>query len=155
MWKVIGSAITALFLVLVAGPRNEKFSKFKAVETYEIRPGILMMPRYALDGQVCEIGLERRHYSPGKIYLSSTLSSKDIDQIVDELAPANERGPMVKEDGGLEDLILESGTQLTTMVSYENISVKTYSNVSPSSNKRKIVADDIAATITWKNRKCN
>ena len=31
---------------------------------YEIRPGVLVMPRYAQDGQVWEVGMEKRRYSP-------------------------------------------------------------------------------------------
>jgi len=107
MSKLVGLTFAAVFLLLVARPQNDKFLKYKTVEAYEVRPGILMMPGYSKNGEVCEIGLERRHYSPEKIYLDSALSRKEIDQITDELVPANERGSKTKTIGG--DLISEVG----------------------------------------------
>jgi hypothetical protein len=47
-----------------ASAQSSRFSKYKTVEAYEIGPGILMMPNFSSDGQVCEIGLEILHYSP-------------------------------------------------------------------------------------------
>jgi hypothetical protein len=61
MSKLFGLVVVAMFLLPTVNPAHEKFAKYKAVEAYEIRPGILMMPRYSADGQVCEIGLEKLH----------------------------------------------------------------------------------------------
>jgi hypothetical protein len=142
-----------MFIFLAAKPRNEKFSKYKAVEAYEIRPGILMMPRFAEDGQVCEIGLDRLHYTPEIIHLDSDLSREDIDGIVAELVPAEERGPKTGVLGG-RDSITVIGPGMTTSVNYENISVEIESHLL-SSRKRSISVDyGIAATIHWKHRKC-
>lgn len=152
MSKLIGLACAVVLLIPGAKPQTDQFSKYKAVEAYEIRPGILMMPRYSADGQVCEIGLERRRYSPEVIRLDSTLSRKEIDEIVDELAPARERG--AKETGFGHDLISLSGPGMSTVSTYENISIEVYSRVSPASKKHEIVSDDIAAAIKWKNREC-
>lgn len=153
MSKLVGLACSAMLLLLAARPQSDRFSKYKAVEAYEIRPGILMMPRYSADGQVCEIGLERRHYSPEEIHLDSTLSRNLIDQIADELAPASERGKRITEIG-MGGLIVQAGNGITTNTEYENVSIQIYSNVLPPSRKREIVVDDVAATIHWKNRKC-
>jgi hypothetical protein len=38
------------------------------------------MPRYSADGQVCEIGIEKRHFSPEEISLNSGLSGTEINQ---------------------------------------------------------------------------
>jgi hypothetical protein len=149
--KLIGLACTFKLLFVAMRPQSDKFPSYKAVEAYEIRPGILMMPRYAADGQVCEIGLEKRHYSPELIRLDSTLSRKEIDEIVDELAPSNERGP--KEAGLLGDLTSIDGVSLTTSSMYENISIEIYSKLLPG-KKLQIAQEDVAATVKWKNRKC-
>src|SRR5271154_3302293 len=69
MLKLIVLAFAAVLLLAAANPEHDKFAKYKSVEAYEIRPGILMMPRYSSDGQVCQIGLEKLHYSPETIRL--------------------------------------------------------------------------------------
>ncbi|MDP9264473.1 MAG: hypothetical protein M3O85_09160 [Acidobacteriota bacterium] len=154
MSRLIGLAFAAALLLPSANPVREQFAKYKAIEAYEIRPGILMIPSYAEDGQVCKIGLERRHYSPEVIRLDSGLSRKEIEQIVDELAPVDERGSRTTALGG-RDQISEFGHGLVTSSEYENISIQIYSAVFPTSKKHEMVADDIAATIRWNNRKCH
>ena len=151
MSKLIGSAFAAMLLLISANPVRETFAKYKAIEAYEIRPGIIMMPRYSVDEQVCEVGLEKLHYSPEIIRLDSTLSSKELDQIFDELAPANERGP--KSDIG-GPVIVERGQGMTTTTDYENVTIQIYSAVSRAAGQGGITASDVAATIKWKNRKC-
>jgi hypothetical protein len=48
---LVGSAVNTS----VAGSQTEdQFKRYKAVEAYEVRPGVLMMPRYDSGGQVCE-----------------------------------------------------------------------------------------------------
>lgn len=126
-------------------------AKYKAVEAYEIRPGILMFPAYSADGQVCEIGLEKHHYSREMIRLDSTLSRADVDSIVDELAPASERGP--KSQDPLDDLMLVVGPGRTRFEQYENVTVQIDSAEIPIS-KKKSIFDDVDAVIIWKHRKC-
>lgn len=152
MSKLIGVICTFVLLFLAMKPHSDRFSKYKAIETYEIRPGILMMPRYSDNGQVCEIGLERRHYSPEMIRLDSSLSRKEIDEILDELVAADERGPKSKDFG--ENLIDIAGHGMTTNIGYENVSIQIYSETLPASRHREIVANDIVATVHWNNRKC-
>ncbi len=152
MSKIIGLACTFIFLFLAMKPQSDKFSKYKVVETYEVRPGILMMPRYSDSGQVCEIGLETRHYSPKMIRLDSNLSRTEIDEILEELVPTDDRGPKSKDFG--ENLIDLVGQGSTTNRGYENVSIQIYSKVVPASRSREIVANDIVATVHWKNRKC-
>ena len=148
MSKLAGLACTTMLLLLAATSQSDKYSKYKAVEAYEVRPGILMMPRYSSDGQVCEIGLERRHYSPEKVALDSGLSRKEIDQIADEIVPADERGPKTTALGG-RDQIVEAGHTLVTYIEYENVLIQIYGGDSPKCNE-----GNVAATIRWTNRKC-
>ena len=154
MLKLIGLACTAILLLFVAKPQSDKFSKYKTVEAYEIRPGILMVPTYSTDGQVCEIGIERRHYMPDKVTLSSGLSREEINQICDELAPVNERGSRptnLLERGG----VMQEGNTLLTSEEYENVSISIYSEALSASSGSELHIKNVAATITWKHRKCN
>jgi hypothetical protein len=151
MSKLIKAVWIVLALISVAraqtAQHNGHFSKFKAVEAYEIRPGILMMPRYAQDGGVCEIGLEPLHYMPDQVKTNPSLSRETIDQIVDELAPADERGPRTKLFGG-RDVTELGGLTVTTVVEDENVSVQI------ASRDRSNPSDYVAVVIRWKNRRC-
>ena len=152
MSKLIGPVLAAMLLLVAANPDRERFARYKAVEAYEIRPGILMMPRYSADGQVCEIGLEKLHYSPEKIRLDSSLSRKEIDQIFDELVPTAARGPkptVLLEQG----MTTFSGRGMVSDEEYQNVSIQTYSNVL-SEEKDAVKVDEVTATLKWKNRKC-
>jgi hypothetical protein len=112
-----------------------------------------MMPTFSTDGQLCEIGLERLHYTPGKITLSSDLSRQEIYQIIDELAPLNERG--AKATNPLEQGVVDrEGNALVSSEEYENVSIRIYSEASPGSSQHEISATDVVATVTWKHRKC-
>jgi hypothetical protein len=150
--KILAGVICAMTLVFCAAKAQDaRFLNYKSVEAYEIRPGILAMPRYSADGQVCEIGLETRHYSPETIRLDSALSREEIDQIADELAPASERGPRTMGD---MDLIDRVGRGVTSTSAYKNVQIQIYSAVSPASKKHEIAMADVAATIKWTKQKC-
>ncbi len=138
-----------LLPLILANSPGDKFAKYKAVEAYEIRPGIFMMPSYAKDGQVCEIGLERRRYSPEAIQLDGGIPDKDLNDIVDELAPDAERGP--KDEIERTD---EDGGGMTTYRNYENVSVQIFSHVLNNARRDMKVERNIAVSISWKNRKC-
>jgi hypothetical protein len=147
--KILSAA--GVLLLLIVSPQKNPMAKYKAVEAYEVRPGILMFPTYSEDGEVCEIVLERRHYSPEMIRLDSNLSREDVDAIVDELAPASERGP--KSGNTLGDLMLVDGLGMTTLEQFENVTVKIESAVVAKSKKATTV-DEVAAVIIWKHRQC-
>jgi hypothetical protein len=151
MTRLLGSICTVIVLLL-AVRSGDKFSNYKAIETYEIRPGIVMMPRYSPDGKVCEIGLERRHYSPEAVNLDSSLSRSEIDRVFDELVPAGEKGPKLDDFGA--NLIFQSGRSITTTIGYENVSFQIVSQQLATSTQDVSVEAVIVATIHWKNRKC-
>jgi hypothetical protein len=74
MLKLVGLGLTVVLVLnaaLTAQP--QQFEKYRKVEAYEVRPGLLVMPRYASDDEVCEIGLERLLYSPELIRLDPAL----------------------------------------------------------------------------------
>jgi len=151
MSKLIGVALIATLLLPSANLAREQFAKYRAIEAYEVRPGILMMPRYSDDGHVCEIGLEKLHYSPDKIRLDSSLSRTEVDEIFDELVPVAQRGERLKGIAG--NLSTESGQDLTTNIEFDNVSIQIYAQIL-SASKRRTIVDEVAATLRWKNRKC-
>ena len=55
-------------------------------ETFLIRPGVVASATYAASGNVCEIVV-----SPQRLW-NSTLESRQINEITDELIPPGERG---------------------------------------------------------------
>jgi len=157
-----GFVCAALLALSSVGQRSEResrsqssnqFSHFRVVEAYEIRPGILMMPRYSADGQVCEIGLEKLHYSQEMIRLDSDLSRQDISQIFDELVPSAERGP--KPTSLLEQgMTTVSGRGMISDEEYQNVSIRIFEKITSADGKDGASLDEVAATLTWKNRKC-
>jgi hypothetical protein len=155
------SSITALVLGVVvllfsASSGRDRFAKYKAVEAYEVRKGVLLMPRYAPDGELCEIGLQRRAYSPESLHPSAAVSRDEINQIFDELVPADERG-LRSAEPPLDTLITQSGHTMTFSTDYENVRLLIAYEVLPNSGKRNThhveIGDDVAV-IQWKNRKC-
>jgi len=153
MSRLMGLTYIAAILLLGAKPQNQMFSKYKSVEAYEIRPGVLAMPRYAENGQLCEIGVERRAYSPGLIRINQSFSKKEIDQIVDELAPPDQRGREYK--GIMGDGGLMQGNSYTGGVVYENVTVLDYGGITNSQNVSHFsITGDVVFTIRWTKRKC-
>ena len=148
MLKFISLSITILFMLNAPIVAQERFAKYKKIEAYEVRPGILLMPRYTVDNEVCEIGLERLQYSPVLIRLNSDLSREEIFQILDEQVPENERGKPLK------DGIRGSGQNMITRIEYENVSIQIFGATLPTKHKNEIRVNEIVTTVTWKNRKC-
>ncbi len=156
--SVVGLVSSAVS-TLGAGPQTEHqlFKRYKAVEAYEIRPGVLMMPRYDSMGQVCEIGLEELHYSPEVVRRGSgwigretrhgsDWSRTEIDEIVAELAP--ERGARTDH----EETSLDGDTTTTTF-GYENVTIEIHASQQKSSQKDSTVEQD-AVVIRWNHRAC-
>ena len=155
MPKFVGLIMATLIMLIMlnANPTTQqRFANYRKIEAYEVRPGILMMPRYTSDGRVCEIGLERLHYSPNLIRLDSDLSRKEIDQILDELVPADERGKPPKD--ATDTLITKSGRAMTTNIGFENVLIRIYGATSPSNKRNETTVNEVIATIKWKQRIC-
>lgn len=144
--SILTCAVALLFFP--AGPQNAKFSKYKAVETYEIRPGILMMPEYAKDGQVCQITLEKHHFSNEKADLNSGIPRETFIELINELVPMDERGYQTM-NFGKEYISSYSGQSVNTFAEYENVSIDIFGTQSHRNG-----AGDIVAVISWKKRTC-
>jgi hypothetical protein len=150
MPKIGGFGLVFLAVLVYAMSSQRPFAKYQLIEAYEVRPGILTMPRYTADNEVCEIGLERLHYSPKLIRLESGLSRAEINQAIDELVPSDERGKAIKSNA----LITQSGASLITSMEYENVRIEIYGAVSPSNRKGDTTVNEVIAKITWKKRRC-
>ena len=145
MSKAIGLACSAIFLFLLMKPHNDRFLKYKTVETYEVRPGILMMPSYASDGKICKIEVEKRHYSNETAFLDSKLKHELMIEIIDELVPYGERGQSTSPLAS-EYLSVSGGNTVTTFAEYENVTINVFSEAASQG--------DVVAIISWKNRHC-
>lgn len=160
MSKLITLALIVMisFLTGAAQGTEEKMSsKYKTVRGYEIREGILAIPRYSSDGEVCEIGLERLHYTPDKLYVESGLSHAEIDQIINEFFPDDSKGKPLPDMG----LSVEVGFAAETIDRYENVTIRyDYPEPPPERSKHsnKRAHDEFrgytVAVITWTHRKC-
>jgi hypothetical protein len=145
MTRLTGLACAVALLLLPAKLQDEPFSKYKRVEAYEVRPGILMMPRYSANGEVCLIVLQKDHYVNGVAVFDSTLPREMVTEIFDDLAPPAERGPQTLNDE-LARLSLYAGNSVTWFLDYKNVSL----DVSRSTSS----PGDIVAVIQWKGRAC-
>jgi len=154
MLKTIGLAFISTLLLLSSWEtQHPMFSKYKAIEAYEVRPRILMMPTFSPDGQLCEVGLEKRHYTPKEVFLSPDLSHGELPQIIEELAPVKERGPRPTNQLEREGVTIEGNT-MDTSSEYEKVSIHIYSEAEYDSEGRRIGAHPVVATITWKRPEC-
>ncbi len=146
----------AIALFVAAKPQSERFSKYKAIEAYEIRPGVMAMPRYSENGNLCKIDLERLKFSSGNMALGSMLSQDEIKEIADDLVPASERGRSLPDQSHTS----WEGQSTVTYEEFENISIEIYSALSlkpedfPPKPGMSFDVKDTVATIKWKQRKC-
>jgi hypothetical protein len=143
---ILAAALALLFLS--ARPQIGKFSKYKSIEAFEVRPGILMIPKYAQDGQVCEITLETTNVDAPVVNLTPTLPRNTVLELVDELAPVNERGPRTM-DFGRDYISQHSGGSVTTFAEWENVAVDIHGRAS-----NRCAPGDVVAEIRWKKRTC-
>lgn len=148
MLRSIVVSCTVAALLLFAKPQTDRFSKYKTVETYEIRPGILMMPEYAKDGQVCQMILEKHHFSNDKADLNSGIPRETLIELINELVPIDERGRQTM-NFGKEYISSYSGQSMNTFAEYENVSIDIFGTQSHRNG-----AGDIVAVIQWKKRTC-
>ena len=136
-------------LALNAGEGGkQQFDKYKAVDAYQTGSGILVLPRYSSEGKLCEVVLEKEHYSENSIDLASTISHDKMIAAVNDIAPVSERGRSTMPFG-TEYLSQYSGNTVTTFSDYEAISIQIYGRTSPAFD-----AGDIAARINWNKRPC-
>lgn len=122
-------------------------SKYPVVSSYEVRPGILVIPSYASDRQVCELWIQKQNATRSGIRLDNYMSDELIKEIVDELVPPSVRGKSSRgEEWDGVDLIV--GVVWIVSYQYENLTITVSQRTeNPRQGPRILV-------ITWKNRAC-
>ena len=142
--------ICILLLTLVAAALGQTSAdlsaRYPAVTAYIVRPNVLMTARFAADGQVCEMTLEKRQKTDARIVFTSTFSDAEVQSLLDDLVPENQRGrnltPVLNGDitGGF---INEEHT-------YENVLIREDGITRPAG-----AAGYRVITISWRKRRCS
>jgi len=137
-------------LMSTAGSHGQDIdlAKYKAVNAYVVRPGILALPRFLNSGKVCELVLQRQHYAGKVANVDSTMPHEVVMRVIDELLPPAERGTLIPKMGR-ESLSGYIGDAVTTTIEYERISITIFGRTAP-----KVVSGDVVAVIQWKERPC-
>jgi hypothetical protein len=146
MTKLIGAACVVVIISFLSNSSDNKFSKYKSVEAYEIRPGILVMPIYAQDGQLCEAVFQKEIYKVGAGVLDSGMPHELVMQMIDELVPDSEKGPLLI-DPEFSRLWLYAGGSVSWIGGDRK-------NVFIDIARMQSSQDDYIAVIKWKNRGC-
>ncbi|HTU36309.1 MAG TPA: hypothetical protein VMF66_21090 [Candidatus Acidoferrum sp.] len=119
-------------------------SKYQQVISYRIRPGVLARPAYTSGGRVCKVVVEKEPIDNGEIVFGSSFSHAEAEEIVNELAPAAERGRNLT--GPLNTTI--DGGFVETDYSYEHIVVREFGVTRPA------VHPAVFIMISWRDRTC-
>lgn len=140
--KWILGAATLLFVTNTVNPTQELQSRYRRVESYEIRPGVLATPKYS-GGTLCEIFIEKRHLQGDTVELGPTMPHEMVLQMIDEVVPLTERGRPVMQLAGSDYIDTKEGQIETEFAAYEKVLIEIFKATSDSG--------DTAAMITWKN----
>jgi hypothetical protein len=119
-------------------------AKYRKITSYEVRPGIVMTPRYAQDGQVCEMIVEKRAKTDKDVIFGSSFAEKEWKDAVDELVPPSERG---KDVTGLLNTTVDGGF-ITADYTYEKVRIRVQGVTRPKPTPAVLI------TITWSKRTC-
>ncbi len=121
-------------------------AKYSHVTAYKVRPDVLMTARFAADGQVCDMTLEKRQRTDTRIVFGdSSFSDTEARSLMDDLVPENERGRNLTR--ALNEAV--DGDFITTNFTYENVLFRVYGILRP-----KDAAGDKVIIITWPKRPC-
>jgi hypothetical protein len=149
--KVILGFILGVIMIHAISPGQNALdlsARFKAVPAFEVQPGILAFPKFSSGGQVCELALQRQHYTGQTALLDAAIPHEVIGRVVDQIVSPRERGTLIPALGQ-ESISAYSGNAVTTTTEYENVSIQVFGRNSP-----KVVAGDVVVVIHWKKRTC-
>ena len=142
--------VCILLLTLVAFALGQTSAdlnaKYPHVTAYEVRPNVLMTARFAVDGQVCEMILEKRQKTDTRIVYGDTFSETEVKSLMDDLVPEDVRGrnltPVLNGD--------ITGGFINTEYTYENVLFRIDGITRPAG-----AAGDRVISITWRKRTCS
>jgi hypothetical protein len=137
-------------LVLVAGPSSDRFRKYRALEAYEISPGIVITPAYTASHDLCEISVERRHYSNNNVDMDAAMPKEQILSLFDELVPKEERGGPSEILPADTEISESDFGMLSTSIPYKNLTLTMYGK-----KDRPDRQQFITAIISWNRTPCS
>ncbi len=145
-------AIVFAVLLLTMAPRTSAQDaqrlerKFPKLEAYAATPDVLLLARYAADGQFCELVMQPRHWVRKTMRVDPTLSQKEIVTLVEDLVPESQRG---KKDAELSSgMLVISGATFSSTVKYEKM------NIIFAGSSKELGAPTIAL-VEWPERHCD
>lgn len=141
--------VSICLLVSVATPSSDRFRNYHAVKAYAIRPGIIMTPFYATNGDLCEISIEKRHYSDNRVDMDAAMPEEQIISMFDELVPEEERGGLKFNLPPGSEMGESDFGMLTTFIPYKNVTL-----LMDGKKDRPDRQKYIAAIISWNKQTC-
>jgi len=123
---MVKAMVSALLVVMVArstsAPQTaqELAAKYPVVSYYEVRPGVLMEPRYSADGQICGFRLFAKQAMPKMNNFDLRLRDKTIEGILADLVPVDMRSQRAKDFG----MLARVGKVSNEVDDYENVFVE-------------------------------
>jgi hypothetical protein len=129
--------LAVLFIAAANGQTaTDLANKYHHHEVYEVEPGVQMTPKFAADGQVCEMQVEQAHFGENGADLRDGIDQAKTKAIIDQLVPAEERGKKI-------DNLVECVGACQTVDEYSKVFVHVFSG----GNTRLI-------EIEWRHRNC-
>src|ERR1700735_5749218 len=123
---MVKAMVSALLVVMVArstsAPQTaqERAAKYPVVSYYEVRPGVLMEPRYSADGQICGFRLFAKQAMPKMNNFYLRLRDRTIEGILADLVPVDMRSQRAKDFG----MLARVGKVSNEVDDYENVFVE-------------------------------
>lgn len=140
--------ISSLVVVILGLPAtHQPLAGYPRMESYEIRPGVLAMPKYADDGELCQVSIEKLHIQQSGVELGvPTIPRETVLKMIDELAPPSERGKAISQLAGFDYIDVINGTADIAAANYEKVLVQIYGSTS--------LPGDVAVVLRWKKKAC-
>jgi hypothetical protein len=150
--EIVAMLALALFIILpvslpiaaqTSGELRQRYRLTSAVESFEVRLGIIATIFYGENGQAVEV-LIRHRLSSSRASARDEMPYKMFAEILDEFAPEAQRGRLCSEPDGFQ-----SGRNHYVTATYENVSI--YSVLH---NPELDSATASMAQITWEKTDC-
>jgi hypothetical protein len=130
----------------VAQTPAELESKYGSpVNAYVVRTGLLLMTKYDVSGQVCEMSVIESRTPGANIITRIPLNAEIVPKLIEELIPEGERGKKTR----LYGFVQAQGMTGQVFFNYENVSIELVQQFKPSEGW-----SDNILNIRWNNRVC-
>jgi len=127
--------------------------RFPHHEVYEVEPGVVMSAKFASNGLVCEMQVQKAHFNKDFADPSDGIDLDKMDTLVDRLVPASERGDKDQVLGS--SLFHQQGTVMVKIDQYANITVQVFWNVKEHKKSVQQSNGSAVLVIKWRHRSCS